>query len=151
MGYRNYDQIRGDIRDQRDFDGNSMRGRRVNSGLYVSLGQGGERPPANAVYIVWSYDTPIGWVTPDGQGYVVPQKFSVTTSRHQSLALGLLTRQQLDAVWAKREQEYRERRDTQAKRKEEAAVKRREREQRTAERLIKKTVKDRAARGLVVA
>lgn len=34
-------------------------------------------------YIVVSYGTPIAWHTPDGW-YIVQQRFSVTTSRHQS-------------------------------------------------------------------
>jgi hypothetical protein len=34
-------------------------------------------------YIVWSYNTPIAWHTPDGQWYKVAQKFSPTTSAHQ--------------------------------------------------------------------
>ena len=36
------------------------------------------------IYVVYSYDTPIAWHT-DAQGwYVVEQKFSVTTSKHQN-------------------------------------------------------------------
>lgn len=35
-------------------------------------------------YIVRSYDTPIAWVLDDGTVYRVSQRFSVTTSRHQS-------------------------------------------------------------------
>ncbi len=35
-------------------------------------------------YIVRSYLTPIAWVTEDGTVHNVAQKFSVTTSRHQS-------------------------------------------------------------------
>ena len=39
----------------------------------------------NAVmYWVYSYSTPIAWYTPSGW-YVVEQKFSVTTSKHQGL------------------------------------------------------------------
>lgn len=33
-------------------------------------------------YVVTSYATPIAWHTPDGW-YVVKQKFSITTTRHQ--------------------------------------------------------------------
>lgn len=36
------------------------------------------------VYVVRSYDTPIAWVLDDGTVYRVGQRFSVTTSRHQS-------------------------------------------------------------------
>ena len=35
-------------------------------------------------YVVTSYATPIAWVTTDGEIYRVAQKFSVTTSKHQS-------------------------------------------------------------------
>jgi hypothetical protein len=34
-------------------------------------------------YVVYSYGTPIAWRTADGW-YVVEQKFSVTTSKHQN-------------------------------------------------------------------
>lgn len=34
-------------------------------------------------YMVYSYGTPIAWHTPEGW-YVVEQKFSVTTSKHQN-------------------------------------------------------------------
>jgi hypothetical protein len=34
-------------------------------------------------YVVWSYATPIAWVTEDGTAYSVRQRFSVTTSQHQ--------------------------------------------------------------------
>ena len=40
---------------------------------------------AFATYVVYSYDTPIGWVTRDGR-YVVPaQRYSQTTGKHQSI------------------------------------------------------------------
>lgn len=38
---------------------------------------------AHADYVVFSYGTPIAWYTADGW-YVVEQKFSVTTSKHQN-------------------------------------------------------------------
>ena len=34
-------------------------------------------------YVVTSYDTPIAWVTNDGEVYKVARKFSTTTSKHQ--------------------------------------------------------------------
>ena len=37
-------------------------------------------------YAVMSYGTPIAWLTPRGW-HVVAQRFSVTTSRHQSVTL----------------------------------------------------------------
>ena len=38
----------------------------------------------NVIYWVYSYSTPIAWYTPEGW-YTVEQKFSSTTSRHQSV------------------------------------------------------------------
>ena len=42
---------------------------------------------SSVTYVVWSYDTPIAWITrsADGSEHVhrVSQRFSVTTSRHQ--------------------------------------------------------------------
>jgi hypothetical protein len=40
-----------------------------------------DRP--NITYAVYSYNTPIAWVTQDGTVHKVAQKFSVTTSKHQ--------------------------------------------------------------------
>ena len=37
------------------------------------------------VYVVFSYGTPIAWHIDGGEWYVVSQKFSVTTSKHQNL------------------------------------------------------------------
>lgn len=37
-----------------------------------------------ATYTVYSYDTPIAWLTPDGVWIVPDVKYSVTTSAHQS-------------------------------------------------------------------
>lgn len=37
------------------------------------------------VYVVFSYGTPIAWRIDGGEWYVVAQKFSVTTSKHQGL------------------------------------------------------------------
>lgn len=36
-------------------------------------------------YIVWSYSTPIALCTEEGEWYLVEQKFSTTTSRHQGV------------------------------------------------------------------
>jgi hypothetical protein len=71
------------------FKGNSMYAE-VNP-LYGSAGRlsGDERDRFNTdstnglSYVVYSYATPIAWVTKDGTVYKVTQKFSVTTSKHQ--------------------------------------------------------------------
>ena len=38
-------------------------------------------------YVIYSYHTPIAWHTLEGW-YIVAQKFSVTTSKHQNLVRG---------------------------------------------------------------
>jgi hypothetical protein len=47
---------------------------------YLSYARAGE-----IRYLVTSYDTPIAWVTLDDEIYIVAQRFSPTTSRHQNL------------------------------------------------------------------
>jgi hypothetical protein len=37
------------------------------------------------LYVVYSYDTPIAWAVGDADGYMVSQRFSPTTSRHQGI------------------------------------------------------------------
>lgn len=47
-------------------------------------------------YVVWSYATPIAYETENGSTYVVEQKFSPTTSKHQHLVrMGFL-----EPAWA---------------------------------------------------
>lgn len=41
--------------------------------------------PKGVAYIVYSYSTPIAWVTNDGEIVVPDVKYSVTTSRQQTL------------------------------------------------------------------
>ena len=36
-------------------------------------------------YVVWSYQTPIAWHLPSGEWHVVDDKFSSSTSSHQSV------------------------------------------------------------------
>ena len=56
---------------------------RLDAEEYAKLVQA--KDSARVAYVVYSYGTPIAWHT-DGQGwYVVSQKFSVTTSKHQNL------------------------------------------------------------------
>ena len=42
----------------------------------------------SAIYVVWSYDTPILWVTADGQEHLPSVRYSATTSKHQGVARG---------------------------------------------------------------
>jgi hypothetical protein len=39
-------------------------------------------------YIIYSYSTPIAWYTSNGQWVIPSLKYSVTTSKHQSLVRG---------------------------------------------------------------
>jgi hypothetical protein len=36
-------------------------------------------------FVVWSYDTPIGWVRKDGKRTVPDVRYSLTTSKHQGI------------------------------------------------------------------
>lgn len=38
------------------------------------------------VYVVYSYQTPIAWVTSDGKTHIPDVKYSVTTTKHQHIA-----------------------------------------------------------------
>lgn len=70
------------IRNQEAFSGSNFHGKkrlqrtgRLPESLWPSV--------RNATYVVYSYDTPIGWFLDDE--WVIPDvKYSVTTSRHQS-------------------------------------------------------------------
>lgn len=57
-------------------------GGRLNPEEYAKLKEATARP--EWVYVVYSYGTPIAWRTNEAW-YVVSQKFSVTTSKHQNL------------------------------------------------------------------
>lgn len=39
--------------------------------------------PVTAVYVVWSFQTPIAWVDADGTVTIPPLRYSVTTTQHQ--------------------------------------------------------------------
>jgi hypothetical protein len=55
---------------------------RLNGEEYAKLTEASAR--GKFVYVVYSYGTPIAWCDSEGW-YVVSQKFSVTTSKHQNL------------------------------------------------------------------
>jgi hypothetical protein len=56
---------------------------RLNEEEYAKLKEATQTRP-EWVYVVYSYGTPIAWHTAEGW-YVVEQKFSPTTSKHQNL------------------------------------------------------------------
>lgn len=72
------------------FTGNSMAGHRYNSPENTNTppASGGRLPreysvPATAVYVVFSYATPLGWVDADGTVTIPDERYSVTTSKQQ--------------------------------------------------------------------
>jgi hypothetical protein len=80
------------IRNREAFKGNSLSAERPPYGNVYGTGrlEGADRDAfqadaPNIVYLLRSYATPIAWVTADGEVYLVGQRFSVTTSRQQSL------------------------------------------------------------------
>lgn len=87
----NHSQAPVDIKNRETFKCNSMSGKRVMGLTPSDAGQlrgddlaAFERDRGNITYVVLSYDTPIWWETANGDTHRVDQKFSVTTSKHQS-------------------------------------------------------------------
>lgn len=75
------------IRDLEPFEGSSMWASKF---ARISSGRLNDHEAAqyaadleSITYVVYSYWTPIAWVTRSGRVHVVNQKFSITTSRHQ--------------------------------------------------------------------
>ena len=81
------------IQNLRNFRGNSIHGDWIPAGWSIGTGMlnDNERCLLKAtyetgnIYVVYSYDTPIAWYSIPGGWHVVTQKFSRTTSRHQSI------------------------------------------------------------------
>jgi len=77
-----------------EFNGNSMYGRINPDGGWMSSGRiyGDaavlwriDETAARIRYVVYSYATPIAWVRDNGEWVVPVEKYSATTSRHQSI------------------------------------------------------------------
>jgi len=82
------------IAEQEAFDGNSMCGRENPDGTYQNSGRiyGDaavlwriDQDARRIRYVVYSYATPIAWVRENGEWVVPAEKYSATTSRHQSI------------------------------------------------------------------
>lgn len=80
------------IRNRKEFkSGGALWAKRVDPPYVVAFaGQlpDEERQRLNAeppTYIVFSYNTPIGWYVPDGGWYIPEVKYSQTTTGHQSV------------------------------------------------------------------
>ena len=92
MSYTPLNQAHIFIQHRALFQGNSLRGHRVPPRTDIVLGMLNDNDRRrleadnehDSVYVVWSYDTPIAWCVND-TWHVVTQKFSRTTSRHQSV------------------------------------------------------------------
>lgn len=79
------------IRRQADFKtSGALRGSATRDSYGLRVGSYGRLLPdfgdsyRRATYVVWSYDTPIAWVT-DGKWVKPALKYSPTTSRHQGV------------------------------------------------------------------
>jgi hypothetical protein len=84
----NYRQISGPdglLANLQPFTGNSLHSNRVDGGRWIDNGRmpSETRVPADAIYVVWSYGTPVAWVTADGTVTVPDHRYSVTTSKGQ--------------------------------------------------------------------
>jgi hypothetical protein len=85
MGYTNLRDAGSAIAHRKDFDGNSMWGRRHPGALIRGYLPDSVDLPVDLRYVVGSYGTPIAWVDRDGFAHVPDTKYSGTTSRHQSI------------------------------------------------------------------
>lgn len=79
-----YNDIPDLIRRRQTFEGNSMSATIKEPGRTISGGRGELVVPEQADYVIWSYATPIGYAIEETL-FVTTEKFSHTTSRHQSV------------------------------------------------------------------
>lgn len=87
---RNVDQY---IAAKKEFNGSNIKGRNIAIGSYVNLSltqlpveyrkQLEAAIQINNVFVVYSYETPIGWCV-GNQWVIPPVKYSVTTTKHQN-------------------------------------------------------------------
>jgi hypothetical protein len=96
-----YRDIPGELKNRNSFEGNSMSAVFTDNpyGYHPRYGRLDHEEQVKLrldegvgiTYVVFSYGTPIAWVRTDGKVYVVEQKFSRITSRHQNLCRAYLT------------------------------------------------------------
>lgn len=91
MTYTPLREVSKKIRNLEDFNGNSVSGKAYPGGIgyQPDWGRASAGPGRDAVYIVWSYATPVLWVDGVGKVHRTKEKFSVTTSKHMSSMWGL--------------------------------------------------------------
>ena len=90
MGYTSRDAARAEIAARREFRGNSLWGTHGTSHSGIIYGRAAELWTADTTagqvsYVVMSYSTPIAWYTKRGEWVIPQEKYSHTTSRHQSV------------------------------------------------------------------
>jgi hypothetical protein len=90
MGYTSRNDAKAEIAARREFKGNSMFGSYGTSYGGHIYGRAAELWAADQIggqieYVVVSYATPIAWYTKRGEWVVPQEKYSHTTSRHQSV------------------------------------------------------------------
>ena len=90
MKYTSRSDAKAEIAALREFRGNSMFGSRGTSYGGHIYGRAAELWAADQIggeieYVVVSYATPIAWYTKRGEWVVPEEKYSHTTSRHQSV------------------------------------------------------------------
>lgn len=90
MGYTTRHEAIGKVAARQEFRGNSIWATRSPNGSGMIYGRAQELWVADAtaselVYVVYSYSTPIAWYTKRGEWVVPEEKYSHTTSRHQSV------------------------------------------------------------------
>lgn len=91
MSYTSLRNVSEKVRNLKSFTGNSLRGEAFPGGIgyQPDWGRASDGPGPDAVYIVWSYWTPVLWVDGTGMVHRTKEKFSVTTSKHMSSLWGL--------------------------------------------------------------
>lgn len=90
MGYTTRHDAIAKVAARQEFRGNSISGTRSVSGAGMIYGRAAELWRADITagevsYVVYSYSTPIAWYTKRGEWVVPAEKYSHTTSRHQSV------------------------------------------------------------------
>jgi hypothetical protein len=79
---------------RQDFQGSNMNGVHYPDGCpRIDMGWGVDsdasesdvRVPEGSRYVIWSYQTPIAWIDPDGFAVIPARTYSRTTNRHQSI------------------------------------------------------------------
>jgi hypothetical protein len=99
MAYTNLQDMKTKIAAEENFTGSNTRGEKIVNGEAVywtgRLPREWEEDLHASVvrYVVFSYSTPIAWVTADGEAVVPAVKYSVSTSKVQGYVAAALSRE----------------------------------------------------------